>query len=300
MNTKAKHAEMEVFRTQQSNWRQRKKRRWVLSQMGAHIVLMTMSFVFSIPFFWLVSSSLKPNAQLFKLPVVWIPKPFMWSNYPEALTYIPYFQYLKNTTYVCVFNVLATTLSCSFIAYGFSRIRWPGREFAFMILIGTMMLPYTVTMIPTFLIFKRLGWVSSFAPLTWPALTGSPFYIFMLRQFYMGIPMELSDSAKIDGCNEYGIYWRIILPLTKPALFTVALFTFLGTWNDFLGPLIYLINNKDKWTIALGMYGFLSYRGSEWGLLMAAATVTVLPVVILFFFTQRTFIQGITLTGLKV
>jgi len=282
----------------QASWRRDVHRRHVLGQIGAHAVLLLLSFLFSIPFLWLVSSSLKPNSQLFKIPPEWIPRPFVWSNYPEALTYIPYFQYLKNTAYVCAFNVVASVLSCSYIAYGFSRVRWPGREVAFMILVGTMMLPYTVTMIPMFLIFKKLDWINTFGPLTWPAWTGAPFFIFLLRQFYMGIPMELSDSARIDGCNDLGIYRRIILPLAKPALATVALFAFLNNWNDFMGPLIYL-RKQENWTIALGMYGFLSYRTSQWGLLMAAATVTVAPVIILFFFTQKTFIQGVTLTGLK-
>jgi len=258
-----------------------------------------MGFVFSIPFFWLLTSALKPDPQLFKMPPVWIPHPFVWENFPRALTYIPYLQYLRNTAYICIFNVVATLISCSFIAYGFSRIQWPAREPLFMILIATMILPYPVTMIPQFLIFKWLGWVNTFAPLTWPAFTGSAFFIFLLRQFYMGIPMELSDAARIDGCSEFGIYGRIILPLARPALATVGLFSFLGNWNDFLGPLIYL-NDQRKYTIALGLYGFLSStRSSEWALLMAASTVTMLPVIVLFFFTQRTFIQGIALTGIK-
>ena len=298
-NTPAALAQPSGFTSQRGGWRARRRRRYVISQITAHALLIALSFVFSVPFLWLVSSSLKPNEQLFKIPPVWIPKPFMWSNYPEALTYIPYFRYLKNTAYICTFTVIAMTVSCSLVAYGFARIRWPGRETAFMIVIATLMLPYAVTMIPTFLIFKRLGWVNTFAPLTVPALTGSPFNIFLLRQFFLGIPMELTDAAKIDGCSEFGIYRRIIVPLAKPAMATVALFTFLASWNDFLGPLIYLINTPERWTIALGMYGFLSYRFTEWGLLMAAATVTTLPVIVLFFFTQRTFIQGITLTGLK-
>ena len=284
--------------THQEDWRQRKHRRWVLSQTAAHAVLIVMGFFFSIPFIWLVSSSLKPDAQLFKLPPEWIPRPFMWSNYPEALTYIPYFLYLRNTLIICFFNVFASVFSCTFVAYGFSRIKWPGRDAVFMVLIATMMLPYAVTMIPQFLIFRRLGWINTYLPLTVPALTATPFFVFLLRQFYLTIPQELSDAARIDGCSEFGIYGRIIMPLSKPAMATVGLFTFLWTWNDFLGPLIYL-SKKEKYTIALGLYGFLSQRRTEWALLMAAATVTVLPVILVFFFTQRTFIQGITLTGLK-
>jgi len=287
-----------AVRPREPDWRRRKRMRWLFSQTVAHAILIIMGFVFSVPFLWLLTSSLKPSPQLFKIPPQWIPNPFVWSNYPEALTFIPYFHYLRNTAYICIFNVVATLISCSFIAYGFSRIQWPLREPLFMVLIATMMLPYPVTMIPQFLIFKQLGWVNTFAPLTWPAFTGSAFFIFLLRQFYMGIPMELSDAARIDGCSEYSIYGRIILPLAKPALATVGLFSFLGNWNDFMGPLIYL-NDRDKYTIALGLYGFLSTRNSQWALLMAAATVTILPVIILFFFTQRTFIQGIALTGIK-
>jgi len=279
-------------------WRSRKRRRYIFGQTIAHTVLLLAGFFFTIPFFWLVTSSLKPNDQLFRLPPVWIPHPFVWANYPAALTYIPYFHYLQNTLYIVAFNVVATLISCSLVAYGFSRIRWPGRDALFMVLIATMILPYTVTMIPQFIIFKTLGWIDTFGPLTWPAFFGTPFFIFLLRQFFTGISSELSDAAKIDGCSEFGIYSRIILPLAKPALAAVGLFSFLWSWNDFLGPLIYL-KNRDNYTIALGLYGFLSHRRSEWALLMAAATVTVLPVVIVFFFAQRTFIQGITMTGIK-
>ena len=291
------HDTMQVAALEQG-WRLRKSRRQSLRQTLAHTVLVLMGFVFSVPFLWLVTSSLKPDAQLFRLPPVWIPKPFVWTNYPEALTYIPYFRYVANTLFIVVFNVLGSVLSGSFIAYGFARINWPGREFFFMVLVATMMLPYSVTMIPQFVIFRTLGWINSYYPLIVPSFTGTAFFVFLLRQFYLGITMELSDAARIDGCSEFGIYGRIILPLSKPVLATVGLFSFLWNWNDFLGPLIYL-NDNEKYTIALGLYGFLSHRRTEWALLMAAATVTILPVIIVFFFAQRTFIQGITLSGIK-
>jgi multiple sugar transport system permease protein len=168
----------------------------------------------------------------------------------------------------------------------------------FLVLVSTLMIPYPVTLIPTFLIFKNLGWIGTFAPLTVPNLAGNAFYIFLLRQFYMSIPQELSSAAKIDGASEFQIYRQIILPLARPALAAVALFAFLANWNDFLGPLIYL-SDKDMQTLALGLYGFLSRSGTAWGPLMAAATIMVAPVIVLFFLTQRTFIQGITLTGIK-
>ena len=189
-------------------------------------------------------------------------------------------------------------ISCSLAAYGFARIRWPGRDALFFVLIATLMIPSGVTLIPSFLIFRALGWVGSFNPLTWPALTGNAFYIFLLRQFFLTIPQELSAAAKIDGANEFQTFWQIILPLARPALAAVSLFTFLANWNDFIGPLIYL-GNKDQYTLALGLYGFLGRVRTEWGMLMAASAIMIAPVMILFFFTQRTFIQGITTTGLK-
>lgn len=276
----------------------RKRTRRILTEFGTHIVLILASVTFAIPFLWMISTSLKPDAQIFVLPPQWIPKPFMWSNYPNALTYIPYFLYFRNTLYIAIFNVIATLISCTLVAYGFARINWPGRNFFFSILLATLMIPYPVTLIPTFLIFRNLGWVGTPNPLTWPAFFGSAFFIFLLRQFYMTIPQELSQAAKIDGANEFAIYWRIILPLARPALATIALFTFLANWNDFLGPLIYL-GDKQQYTLALGLYGFAGARRTEWGLLMAAGAVTITPIILLFFLAQRTFIQGITLTGTK-
>lgn len=263
-----------------------------------HIVLIFLGVIFATPFFWLVSTSLKPTSQIFKLPPEWIPNPVMWSNYPEALTFIPFFRYMGNTFYVALFNVIALSISSSFVAYGFARINWPGRNFIFGVLLSTLMIPYAVTLIPTFLIFRRIGWVGTYNPLTVPAIFADAFSVFLLRQFYMTIPTALSEAARIDGASEFGIYGRIVLPLSKPALATVALFTFMRHWNDLLGPLIYL-SDKDTYTLALGMNGFFSRAGTEWALLMAASTVMIMPIIILFFFAQRTFIQGISLTGIK-
>ena len=270
----------------------------VWRSLAAHSVLIVLAAVFAIPFIWLLSTSLKPTEQLFKLPPEWIPRPFMWSNYAEATTFIPFFLYLKNTVYITVFNVVAMLISCSLVAYGFARIQWPGRDALFFVLIATLMIPGAVLLIPTFIIFRNLGWVGTPHPLTWPAFAGNAFYIFLLRQFYLTIPRELSSAAKIDGASEFQTYWLIILSLSRAALAAVALFTFLANWNDFIGPLIYL-SDKSQFTLAIGLYGFLSRVKTEWGLLMAAATLMVSPVIVLFFFTQRTFIQGITMTGLK-
>jgi multiple sugar transport system permease protein len=272
-------------------------RKW-LRRLLAHLVLIVLGAIFIVPFAWLLSTSLKPTEQLFKLPPEWIPRPFLWSNYVDATTYIPFFLYFRNTLYITLFNVVAMLISCSLAAYGFARINWPGRDALFFVLIATLMIPGAVTLIPSFLIFKWLGWVGSAKPLTWPAFTGNAFFIFLLRQFYLTIPRELSAAARIDGASEFQTYWRIILPLSRAALAAVALFTFMANWNDFLGPLIYL-SDKDQFTLAIGLYGFLSRVRTEWGMLMAASTIMILPIIVIFFFTQRTFIQGITTTGLK-
>lgn len=281
-----------------TNWKKRKMIRFVSQQTIAHIILILCGLLFLFPFVWMVTTSLKPNAQIFKFPPEWIPHPFMWGNYPKALTYIPFFAYLKNTLLLCVSTLIGTVLSCTLVAYGFSRIKWPGRDVLFLVMLSTMMLPSQVTMIPMFIVFKHLGWVNTFKPLIVPSFFGSAFYIFLLRQFFMTIPFELSDAAKIDGCSEWRIFLQIILPLAKPSIATVALFQFLGAWNDFMGPLIYL-NDQTKYTISLGLQQFVSSFGTQWGYLMAASTVFTIPVIILFFFTQKTFIQGIAMTGIK-
>jgi len=261
--------------------------------------LLGLSFVFMFPFAWLVSTSLKPDPQIFTFPPIWIPSPIKWVNYPRALTYIPYLKYFLNTLFISAANVLGTIISCSLVAYGFSRIPWKGRDAAFIVVLSTMMLPYQVTMIPLYIVFvKVFGWGDSFYPLIVPSFFGSAFFIFLLRQFFMTIPLELSDAAKIDGCSEGGIYWRIIIPLSKPALATVGLFTFMFSWNDFLGPLIYL-SDENTYTLSLGLAMFRTQRYTEWSMLMAASTVMTVPIIFLFFFTQRTFIQGITMTGVK-
>ncbi|MDI6828448.1 MAG: carbohydrate ABC transporter permease [Armatimonadota bacterium] len=280
------------------DWKQRKRRRIIIKQTLQHLLLMIFGISFFLPFYWLAATSLKPDAQVFQSPPAWVPHPIMWTNYPRALTYVPFAKYLVNTIVICVLTVFGVLFSSSLVAYSFSKIRWPGRNIVFFILLSTLMLPSQVTVIPVFTIFKTLHWIDTIKPLVIPAFFGSAFFIFLLRQFFMTIPLELSDAAKIDGCSELDIYWRLILPLSKPALATVALFAFIGAWNDFLGPLIYL-NDETKYTLSIGLQQFVSQHGAEWSMLMAASTVMTIPIVILFFFAQKTFIQGITLTGIK-
>jgi len=263
-----------------------------------HALLVPAAAIFLIPFLWMISTSLKPNSQLFTYPPVWIPHPFMWENYPKSVTYVPFFTYFKNTLIIALASMVGVVISSSLVAYSLARIPWPGRNILFLLTIATLMLPYQVTLIPVFLVFSRLGWVGDFRPLILPQFFGFALYIFLLRQFFMTIPKELSEAARIDGASEFRIYWSVILPLAKPALATVAVFQFIRSWTDYLGPLIYL-NDQQLYTLQLGLYQYSSQYGREWGLLMAAAVLITLPVIIVFFLTQRTFVQGVTLSGIK-
>jgi ABC-type glycerol-3-phosphate transport system permease component len=277
------------------NYKVRKK----LWRVVLYAVLIFLSLIFVSPLVWTVSTSLKPDTQIMKFPPDWIPRPFDWMNYVEVFPLMKFFRALKNSLIIATISVVGTLISCSLVAYSFARLRWFGRDFFFIVLLSTMMIPYAVTLVPIFIVFKALGWLNSFKPLTIPSFLGTPVYIFLLRQFFRTIPMDLSDAAKIDGCSELGIYGRIILPLAKPALAVVAIFTFIGAWNDFLGPLIYL-SSLENYTMALSLQ---MLRGGQyyldWAKLMAASNLMVFPILILFFFTQRFFIEGITLTGIK-
>lgn len=223
---------------------------------------------------------------------------FHWQNYSKAFMQMDFFQNLRNTLFICFLVVLGTVVSSALVAYSFARIEWPGRDLLFVLVLSTMMLPYQVTLIPLFVLYREIGWAGTFKPLIIPAFFGVPFYIFLLRQFFMGIPQDLSAAARIDGCNELGIFAQIILPLSKPALATTALFMFLFQWGDFLNPLIFLQDDR-QYTLAVALQQFQSMHESAWGPLMAMSTVITLPVIVLFFLTQKTFIQGITMTGLK-
>jgi multiple sugar transport system permease protein len=266
----------------------------------ANIVLLVFFAVVMItPFIWLVSSSFKTQNQIFQYPPQWIPHPFKPENYVKALTYKPFHIYLKNTLIIALLNVTAVVLSSSFCAYGFARIRFPGRDFWFGVVMATLFLPSAILIVPSFVIFAKLGWINTFLPLTVPLFFGGgAFNIFLLRQFFRTIPEELADAARIDGCTEFGIYWRIFMPLAKPALITVAIFTFLLAWNDLLGPVIYL-RSPEKFTVAAGLASFKSQNDISWDLQLAASTAMTIPVVILFFFAQRYFIKGIVMSGLK-
>ncbi len=264
----------------------------------AYAMLIIGSLMFLLPILFALTSSFKTDLQILEIPPRWIPNPFQWQNYPEALTYIPFGRYTLNTLIIAVGAITGNLLSCTIIAYGFARLRAPGKNFLFILMLSTMMLVEPVRIIPIYIIFDKLGWVDTFLPMIVPAFFGSPFYIFLLRQFFMGIPRELEDAALIDGANRLQILWRIILPNAKPALAAVAIFNFQGVWNDFLYPLVFL-HKQSNYTIALGLSFYRSMYSVHWGYLMAASMVALLPMVIIFFLAQKTFIEGISFTGIK-
>lgn len=266
----------------------------------AYTLIVPGALIFLFPLLWMVSTALKEPNQIFVYPPQWIPNPPRWANFIEGWTkYLPFDIFLRNTLIITANNVIGNLVSCSLAAYGFARLRSRARDFLFILVLATMMVPNEVTMVPTYILFTHLGWVNTFLPLMVPAWFGWPFFIFLLRQFFMTIPYELDDAARIDGCSTWGILWRIILPLSKPALAAVAVFAFIGNWNNFLGPLIYL-RDKEKLTLAVGLNQFRGQFGYvDFHLLMAVSLLVLLPILVVFYVAQRFFIQGIVLTGIK-
>jgi multiple sugar transport system permease protein len=262
-----------------------------------HVLLLIAGIVFIAPFLWMIVTSLKLNEQVFTWPPTFIPNPVCWNNYYEAMTFLPFGRYFLNSTLLCTVVVLGTLLSNTLVAYGFARVDWIGRDVVFVFVLATMMLPAQVTMIPVYIIFRKLGWIGGYLPLTVPAFLGSAYYAFLIRQFFRSIPFELSDAALIDGASEFGIFARIILPMSKPVIATVALFSFINTWNDFMGPLIYL-HDERLYTVTLGLQQFQSRYVTPMNQLMAASTVAIVPVVVIFLLAQRLFVEGISITGL--
>jgi multiple sugar transport system permease protein len=277
----------------------RRAGRTLSASLGKHTVLIVLSAMFALPLVWMVGTSFKTAQQALTLPVVWWPHPFLWSNYPGLFAALPFFRFFWNTFLYAAVTIVGVCISSSLVAYGFSRLRWPGRDVVFYVMLMTMILPFVCTLIPLFVMYKRFGWIGGYLPLEVPTFFGSSaFSTFLLRQFFMTIPQSLSEAARIDGASEFYIYRRIILPLAKPALATVVLFQFIYCWNDYLGPLIY-ISNQNAYPLSLGLDLILGDYTTNWAWVMAGATAATAPIVILFFLTQRTFIQGIALTGTK-
>ena len=282
-----------------SSFFKRMGRRRFVSLLLTYLFVSIGAVIFAFPFAWLVSTSLKPESKIFVLPPQLIPSPLELSNYAKVFKYFPYLRFFFNSTYITLMTMAGVLISCSLVAFSFARLRWPGRNALFVVLLSTMMLPPQVTMIPLYLIFRDLRWIDTFKPLWVPFWFGHPFYIFLLRQFFLSIPVELEDAAKIDGCSYFTIFSRIMLPLIKPALATVAIFSFIFSWNNFMGPLIY-INSTDKMPLSLGLRLFQTQYGGEWALMMTAATIMTFPLIIVFITCQKYFIRGIVLTGLKM
>jgi multiple sugar transport system permease protein len=265
-----------------------------------YLTLLAFALVFLMPFLWMLSTSFKNTEQTYVVPPIWIPNPMRLENYPEAMAAQPFARFFLNTFQYAFFSSIGAVFSASVVAYGFSRIRWPGRNLLFGLCLCTLMIPFQVQMIPLYLVFRNLHWLNTYLPLIVPNFFGSAYFIFLLRQFFMSLPNELSDAARIDGAGELTIFMRIILPLARPAIAVVALFQFINAWNDYLGPLIYL-NEPDSFPISLGLQQFMGQFVEKlaWPYLMAASTVTILPIVIIFFIAQRTFIEGIAISGIK-
>jgi ABC-type glycerol-3-phosphate transport system permease component len=275
-----------------------RRRQQAVKMVFVYLLLLIGAIAVSIPFVWMVSTSLKNLGQVFLFPPQWIPNPFVWRNYYDALTVVPYLRFFMNTVIVTGISIVGIMLSSSLAAYSFARLRWRGRDVVFLVVLATMMLPTQVTLIPQFIIFKNLKWIDTFLPLIVPVMFGTAYQVFLLRQFFMTIPLEMDEAARMDGCSILGIYWRIILPLSKPALMTGALFAFRFRWDQFLEPLIFL-NTPRNFTIALGLRLFQDQNLTNWNLLMAASCVSMLPVLLTFFFGQKYFIQGVVISGVK-
>lgn len=264
-----------------------------------HLILFAGAITMLVPFIWMVLSSLKSTNEMFAVPPTFIPETIMWSNFVYMFESAPWHTYFFNTIKVTIIVLIGQLIACSMGAYAFARLKFRGRDLMFLAYLATMMIPYHVTMIPTFRIIRNLGWLDSHLALIVPAIFAyGAFGTFLLRQFFLTIPVELEQSAKIDGCGYFGIYWRIILPISKPALATLAIFSFMATWNDFLAPLIYISSDELK-TLTLGLATFQGIYTTQWNFMMAGALIISLPVIFLFIFAQRFFIEGIAMSGMK-
>ena len=267
----------------------------------SHLLLLLGAVTTTLPLFWMVSASLMQDWELAVYPPRWIPERLMWENYGRVFTVMPFARFALNSVKLAVLSTVGTLLSCSLAAYSFARLRFPGRDKIFLVLLATMMIPGAVRLVPVYIIFTRLGWVDTHLPLWVPSFLGGAYGIFLIRQFYLTLPQELMDAAKIDGCNPFSTYWRIVLPLGGPVHATLGLFACMGSWNSLMGPLIYL-NSTELFTLPIGLTYFRGHQWAkvDWTGLMAGCVITVLPILLLFVLTQRYFVRGIVLTGLKV
>ena len=282
----------------QRRWR-RKPARFYITRTVQYAVMIVLSVIFMVPLAWIVSSSLKTQGQVFAYPPVWIPDPIVWYNYVEALLRAPLLRWLWNTSVITAFAIVGNVISSSMVAFGFARLRFPGRGPLFILLLSTMMLPPVVTLIPRFVLFRWLDWLDTFLPLIVPTFFGGgAFNIFLVRQFYLTIPRDFDEAARIDGASNWAIWRLILVPLSKPVLIAIGIFSFVYHWNDFMNPLIFLFNERNK-TLALGLRAFINPTDASWNISMAASMYLVIPITILFFIGQRYFIRGVVMTGIQ-
>jgi len=278
-----------------------RRRARLLGPVVAYTVLVALALLVLVPFLWMISTSLQANDALFQTPPQIVPAQPLWHNYVDALTAVPFLTWVQNTLIICGLNVVGQLLCCTLVAYGFARLRFPGRGPLFILVLGTLLLPSQITLVPQFILFSKLHWVNTFLPLTVPAFFGvgaGAFYIFLIRQYLQTIPYELDEAARMDGANTWQILYRILLPLIKAPLTIVAVFTFTDNYNDFLGPLIYLSDNS-KYTLALGLASYIGQFSANWNWLMCASVVILLPLLLIYYFAQRLLIGGIASVGLK-
>ena len=281
------------------SWRSRRSIR-LRTQLITYVVLGLGAVIIMVPFLWMLSTSLKTNQDIYVFPPQWIPDPVRVANYGDVMSLLPFWTYARNSFIIVASVVFGTVLSSSFTAYGFARLRAPGRDAIFIVVLATLMLPTTVTLVPLYIGFNKIGWVNTFWPLIAPAFFGTPFYIFLLRQFYLTIPRDLEEAAKLDGASPYRIWWDIFLPLSKPALATVAVFTFFITYNDFFGPLIYLTDDsKRTLAVALSYFNGSPDAGPQMNYLMALTLLVTIPSLVVFLIAQRHFVRSIITSGIK-
>ncbi len=263
-----------------------------------YLTLIIVALVFIMPLYWMATTAVKTPDQTFAIPPQWTPNPVAWENFSRVFEEVPFGRFILNTFILVFLNIAGELFAVTLVAYGFARLRFPGRSVLFLIMLSTLVIPYHVTLVPRFILFSKLGWINTYLPLFVPAFTGSSFLIFLVRQYMMSIPFDLDEAAYIDGANHFQVFWHIILPLSRPALILVVVFTFVGVWNDFLQPLIYL-NDPELFTVSLGLSFFQGTRETNWNLLMAGSVLATIPPLILFFFAQKQLIGGIAIEGIK-
>ena len=281
-----------------TRYRRRRRRQRFLQTTLVYLLLVAMAVVTMTPFFWMLSSSLKARNKIFAYPPQWLPDPVVLQNYLDAWNAIPFGRFVLNTLKIAFLSVVGQIVFASLAGYGFARFDFPGKKAMFTMLLAVMMVPSTVNIVPRFYVFKQLGWLNTHLPLIVPSVFSCTFGTFLFRQFMLSLPAALEDAARIDGAGPFRIYWQIMLPLCKPAAGVLSIFTFIGQWNSFFGPFVYL-RDVEKMTINVGLAFFRSEAGTDWNLLMAGSVITLLPTIIVFLFSQRYYLQGMVTSGLK-